>query len=1108
MPQNGDRKEHCESEDTALGSFLDVAKLQQLVVKDELTRLYNRRYFRHRLDEECRRWKRQKRPFSLMMADVDDFKEINDRFGHPVGDRALVEIAGVLATSIRDIDVVCRYAGDEFVFILPGVEEDECRNVAVRIDRNMSGHPWKTKLEVPIPGVSVSTGYAVFPDDADEIDELIDKADKALYFAKKMSRPFKAYSEAVEAGFTDRKDCVNNESLPVIGRKKERKELLGILDLAAGGAGQFVLIRGDLGMGKTQILTEVEEKAAAKGFSILKGNCFPETKDIPFCPLIQVVESVFEKSDNSFLIEEMPEPWREEVRSVLRREKGRGDGVEEEKGLRDEQNHEEFRMYETFSSFLNTISSSRSIMISLENLQWVDPSSLRLLKYLGRKLRDRGVLICGTIRDGDVRNVDASGMALQQGLQLLNEESFLREICLSGLKEVEIYALIDKKMSGARLDPAFKEKIVHLSEGNPLFAQEILNYLYREKQDLIANPQSSDQVTLDDIIPPNIVDLFARNLAGLDSEVKSILSYASVIGHEFDFSVLMAISGKNEGYLLDIIDLAVSAGLIKECGTVEDDRYVFTPLLTSSFLYKSLGQEKRRVLHKKVGEVLELIHAKSLSNYYGVLSNHFQKAGELKKAIHYASLAGKRAREVYAYREAVRFYTSALEMLDEAFVPYPHDRAAVFFEKRGKRLFALGEYPEYMDDFHAMLKSGREAARKDLEAKAMVYISSSLSTRGNLEEARRWAESALKIGRDLEDKSIMMLALTELGGVTLYLGQHERALDCYEESLQLSSELKDDKAATRVLSNIGVYHWFVGNYNEAVKFFLKALKRLEKNGDKQLLSLNLNNLGAVYYSLGRIKESVRAYQESIVLSREIKNRALLAYNYNNLGEIYQVFGLVDEALSYHKNALKIVKEVGERYVECDILRNIGVDLHLGGETVRGLRFLKNSLRFSRKVGKNDFTWNSLFDLGNAWLDNGDLSKAEMICEELIRLADESGTPVFQARASLLAARVLNSKGKRAEALVEVEKSLGLLPRAGNLLLLQHAYVLKWDITEDADDAAEALSKAVRVVREILSGLQNQELKNGYRSLGEVEKILSAAGVEDPAAERREMVDKA
>jgi diguanylate cyclase (GGDEF)-like protein len=1072
---------------------LDIRRLQQLVVKDELTRLYNRRYFRHRLVEEYRRSKRHRRPFSLIMADVNDFKDVNDRCGHPMGDRVLVEVAKILSRSVREIDIVCRYAGDEFVVILPDIDSTECRVVVERIVQNMASFPWSKRLEDPVRSVSLSMGYAVFPGQATTAEEVLERADRALYRAKKLNRAFCAYGEEMETSDTGGHEAVTDGTHPMVGYMRERKELNRLLEQVKAGSGQVVLIRGEHGVGKSELLGDVEGRARQKGFIVLKGSCQLETQDIPFHPLIQVARSFLNGGSRDLKLTGLPKNWMRELNEIItpNRIDEFSDGSAE-KGLREELCQEEFRIFEIFSSFFHTISSAAPLLLSLENLQWADPSSVRLLQYIGRQIRDDRLLICSTTRDTELNRDDGVERDRSHELKSLQEENILKKIHLSGLNDVEVFALIDKIVPDVRIEVTVKERMFHLSGGNPLFLKEIVSYILREKRDLLTEPVPRDKAPLFEIIPPTLQDLFEQVLVDLDPEIEAILSFAAVIGQEFDFSILMAISGKNEGYILDIIDMAVRRGLIKELDQEEADRYIFTPYIVGRVLYGRLSEEKRRVLHKKVAEVLEVLHSKSLPSIAGILSYHFRRAGEFDKAVRHAEIAGEHAQELYAHQEAVVHYTSALEMLNEAFVPYPYEQAASFYGKRGRRWFALGDSAKCIDDFRSMLTCSREAGRKDLEGKAMVYLSSSLMTRGKLDEAREWAESALQIGQDLQDNTIMMLALSDLGGVNLYQGSHEAALAHYRESLRLSRVLEDERAITRNLTNIGVYYWFIGDFDEAVRHYERAIQRLEKTGDKHLLALNMNNMGAVHYMLGRFQESIEAYQESIVLTREIRNKALLAYNYNNIGEIYQVLGRIDLAEKYHGDAMRIVKQVGERYVESDILRNIGINHHLRGRTTEGLRYLKNATRFARKAGKINFMLSALYDLGRIWLENGQLKKAKMICEELARLATESGTHEALAKSGFLQSRILFAGGDRKAALDKIDEALAHLPLAHNVFLLWQAYALKWSLCRDRSDGKEALESAVTIIREIETDLENPEIRDSFLNLPEVKSLLSAA----------------
>jgi diguanylate cyclase (GGDEF)-like protein len=136
-----------------------------------------------RLHEEVERARRQGSPLSLTMLDVDDFKQLNDRLGHLVGDSALRLVGGVLRRSVRLFDVSARFGGDEFAILMPGSGPDSSRHVAQRIresleDSPLPNEPWPDSAKVTTSvGIATLTGVSA--------DELLQQADRALYAAKR-----------------------------------------------------------------------------------------------------------------------------------------------------------------------------------------------------------------------------------------------------------------------------------------------------------------------------------------------------------------------------------------------------------------------------------------------------------------------------------------------------------------------------------------------------------------------------------------------------------------------------------------------------------------------------------------------------------------------------------------------------------------------------------------------------------------------------------------------------------------------------------------------------------------------------------------------------------
>lgn len=166
----------------AISNARVVSQIQQMAITDELTGLFNRRYFMQELGREIARVQRSRQPFALLMIDIDWFKQINDQWGHSEGDRVLKEVAGALKAASRKSSIIARYGGEEFVCLLPetplagGVLGGERLREAVAALKGMPR------------SITISVGVAAFPAHGSEGETLIIRADEALYTAKAAGR--------------------------------------------------------------------------------------------------------------------------------------------------------------------------------------------------------------------------------------------------------------------------------------------------------------------------------------------------------------------------------------------------------------------------------------------------------------------------------------------------------------------------------------------------------------------------------------------------------------------------------------------------------------------------------------------------------------------------------------------------------------------------------------------------------------------------------------------------------------------------------------------------------------------------------------------------------
>jgi diguanylate cyclase (GGDEF)-like protein len=167
----------------ALDNAVRMQRAEELSVTDDLTQLYNSRYLSQVLRRETKRASRNGRPLSLLFIDLDGFKSINDSHGHLYGSRALVEAASVIRASARETDIVARFGGDEFALVLPDTGSDGATFVGERIREKIAAWSFLRGDGLDIT-LTVSVGVATLPDVAASAEQLIQAADKAMYFVK------------------------------------------------------------------------------------------------------------------------------------------------------------------------------------------------------------------------------------------------------------------------------------------------------------------------------------------------------------------------------------------------------------------------------------------------------------------------------------------------------------------------------------------------------------------------------------------------------------------------------------------------------------------------------------------------------------------------------------------------------------------------------------------------------------------------------------------------------------------------------------------------------------------------------------------------------------
>lgn len=159
-----------------------IGKIAELSSVDSLTKLYNRHYILLKINEELIRYKRYSTPFSVIMIDIDDFKKVNDTYGHQRGDHVLMKIAELLINNKRELDSIGRYGGEEFIILLPHTNKKYAIEIAERMRSSVEEY-FLNNMDI-----TISMGLSHCPESEVDLDNIIKNADDALYESKRLGK--------------------------------------------------------------------------------------------------------------------------------------------------------------------------------------------------------------------------------------------------------------------------------------------------------------------------------------------------------------------------------------------------------------------------------------------------------------------------------------------------------------------------------------------------------------------------------------------------------------------------------------------------------------------------------------------------------------------------------------------------------------------------------------------------------------------------------------------------------------------------------------------------------------------------------------------------------
>lgn len=545
-----------------------------------------------------------------------------------------------------------------------------------------------------------------------------------------------------------------------VGREPELRELRRGLDEALAGSGQLFFLVGEPGIGKTRLAEQIARLAARAGAQALWGRCFEGGGAPPYWPWIQVLRAGRPEHADA-----VGGPAAAGLRELLPTVPSL-DALDSEEAR--------FQLFDAAATLLRRASAEAPLVVLLDDLQWADDSSLLLLGFLARELRDARVVLVACYRDVEAR------LSAQAGRRIAELACDARTIRLGGLAEEEV-ALLLERSTGAPPAASLVRSVRRATEGNPLFVEEV-------GRSLAARPSPEDGAPATMPLPERVRAVIGRRIGLLSPACRRVLSVAAVLGKELDLATLEQACAADGDAVLEAIDEAVRARVVASA----EGRLSFVHDLFRETLYDELTPRERARLHAEVGFALERVHAGALELRLPELARHFFLAGpaQSERAVRYALRAAARAAFACAYGEAVAHYRSALEALASGGGEAPVERCRVLLSL-GESLWSAGEFDEARSVFEEAADLAEALGRsEDLARAALGFGGHDVSFDGGVVEPRliRLLERGLA-ATSPEDGVLRASLMGRLAAALAYSDQRARAAELARAAVAMARRL-------------------------------------------------------------------------------------------------------------------------------------------------------------------------------------------------------------------------------------------------------------------------------------------------------------------------------
>ncbi len=929
----------------------------QTLYIDDLSGVFNRRYLNEKLDKELKNLIAEHKPFAIVMIDIDHFKDINDTYGHLTGDSIIKGFAGYLKDSLRDSDTVLRYGGDEFLCVMPISVKRDAERVLWRLVKQCDQQKFAEHT------ITISAGLAAYPDDGQTVARLIEIADGSLYDAKRSGR--------------DRVGVVSEKriQLPIkafIDRISEKERLRRTI-MHDGEGIKLAIVKGTVGVGKSRLVKET--LGLLKNVEVLWGNCIYFLENVAYYPIREIIQYRLQRRGMDS-IKQIPVAYRFELAKLV------PDVVtDEDDAVGLEVIVDKYRLYEGVRKLLE-LGSEKMVMV-IDDVQWIDNESIEVLKYLLHVLQACPITFILIYR------IEELPQPAKDFLSHISRELPMHEVEIEPLQISDIVASI-KAILNDKPDTLLIDYIVRESGGNPFFIEELMRSLLDERYLIFREGRWFFKEPQIELVPKSIEDIAVRKYNSLSEEARMVLDIASVIGW-FDPVMIQHLTGFNEGHVIGLLDEIHKIGITSH----KRERFEFREDVIRDVIYKKIQPLKVVQLHRKIFKFLGKEFAGKEETVIESLAHHAYKGMVYDEGAALCMKAAQFTKDQYANSSAIRYYTWALELLENRTGDVAYKQRIECLTDRAEINMSIGHSDRALQDLKIALKQAGEANDKIEQGRILTKRSHVLAHNGNFQEAIMEGKKSMDIAQEIGDPAVAD-AYNILGACYLEMTDYDTARDYFEKSYALYRKQENKKNTIKLLTNFGILGTMTHDLESALKYHKEVMKLGIEIGDRKAEAIACNNIGNVHLISGDLRTALEYFTRAQTMEHDVGYRLLESISLYNIGTTSKSLGQYDRALDSLEHAVQIMKDTGHRMNEAECYALIASVYDYMGDDKKALQFFEKSFKIEEHKADTFYYMENLLRAAHFHLDRDNMPQAKRYLDMAQAVVDETGHESFYA----------------------------------------------------------------------------------------------------------------